>query len=364
MHPSVVRAGALAALASFVLSGCSGNSSAATPTEPDLVSIGVQVVQVQRGDIISVIKTVGTLQTVQEAAISSRVPGRIVAFPFEVGDRVAAGALLVSLEPQEFQLAVQQAEAAVGLAQARLEGARRVHKRMNELRAQNITSTEREDAVATELAIGQARVREARAALNIAKDQLAQSAITAPFAGDVAQTFAHVGERISPGQPLLHVVNLDTVEVDVTISEKRIVDVQLDQAVRVRVDGFPTEEFLGTVRRLSPTVDPASRTFIATAQLANPERRLRPGMFSRVEIQVGARQNALVVTREGLLEETGEFFAVRVRDNRAERVQVTTGYRYGNFVEVRGGLELGDRVVTEGAYGLANGAAVHIVADG
>ncbi len=361
--PSRSPALAVILATSLLFSGCGSDSSAAPPPEEDTVSIGVRVVSVQRGDIISVIDAVGTLQAVQEATISSRVPGRVDALPFAVGDCVDTGDLLVRLEQQEFHLAVRQAEAAVGSARARLAGARLVHKRVDELRAQHIASTERQDAAATQLAIGQAGVREANAALDIAEDQMANSVILAPFRGDVARLDVNVGERITPGQPLLHLVNLDTVEIDVSVSEKRIQAVTLGQSVRVRVDGFPTQKFAGVVHRLSPTVDPVSRTFVATVQLVNPDHRLRPGMFTRVEIQVGEHVDALVIHRAGLLELTGALWAVRVRDGRAERVEVTPGFRYGEHVEIQAGLDLGDQVVTEGAYGLGNGAALHIIAD-
>ena len=361
--PRAWAAGLGAALA-VLAGGCSGDSTAAVPENGEGVSIGVRVVPVRRGDIRSVVRAVGTLTAVREATVSSRVAGRIATFPLDVGDATEAGAVVVELEPEEFALAVLQAEAAVRSAAARLEGAKLLRGRTQELSSQSIASPQSLDMAANAESVAAAGVAEARAALAIARDHMAQSVIRAPLAGRVAHTHANTGEWIAPGQPLLHLVNLDTIEVDVTVSEKRIADIRAGQAVTVRVDGFPARTFSGAVHSLSPTVDPVSRTFTVTVRLENPEGRLRPGMFARVEIAIGQRSGTLILPRHALLEREGTLWAVRITSGRAERVSITPGYRYGDRVEVLDGLSEGDQVVIEGAYGLANGAKVHVTDTG
>jgi len=341
--------------------GCGNKTDAEAATKPEEVLINVHVTPVYRGDIINVIEAVGSLEPVEEVMISSRVPGRIEHFELEVGDAVEADQVVITLEQQEFILAVEQAEAAFRTAKARLEGANLAWNRVKSLGAQDIASSEQLDTARNVVEIAESVVEEAKANLAVAQDQLTDSVIHAPFSGNVAGTMVNPGERVQPGQPLLHIVNLEQVEVDVTVSERRVSEVQLNQPVAVTVDGFPGRTFAGHVHRISPTIDPVSRTFVVTVQLPNNDAALRPGMFARTEIEVGRHEDTLLIDRKAIIEIGGELRVVRVRDGRAQRLEVAGGYQYGDIVEILDGLEIDDVCVTDGAFGIANGAAVSIL---
>lgn len=323
-------------------------------------AVSVKTAPVVRRGIRSTIRVVGTVKAPNQATISAKIPGKVERILVEEGDHVEASQTLLQIEKTDLELTVRQAEAAVAVAEANFYQAKTEWKRCQELCDKGIASRQQYDLAKSAFDVAGATVQQAKANLGLARHQLENADVTTLFGGVVTHKHVTVGERISPGQPLLEVAQIDPVEVTIGVSDKRFSELKLGQPVIVRVDGYPDDEFIGAVKKIQPAVDPVTRTFKVTAEAANPGERLKPGMFARAEIEVGYHENALVMPKAATLEEEGRYFAVAVKDDRARRTAIELGYQDGDLIEVVSGLSEGDLVVLEGAYALAEGAPVQV----
>lgn len=323
-------------------------------------AVSVKTAPVVRRGIKSTIRVVGAVKAPNQATISAKIPGKLERILADVGDRVEAGQTLVQIERTDLELTVRQAEAAVAVAEANFYQAKTEWERCQELCDKGIASRQQYDLAKSAFDVAEASVKQAKADLGLAKHQLENADVTTLFGGVVTHKYVNIGERVSPGQPLLKVAQIDPVEVTIGVSDKRFSELKLGQPVIVRVDGYPGEEFVGTVTKIQPAVDPTTRTFTVTAEVANSDERLKPGMFARAEIEVGYRENALVMPKAATLEEEGRYFAVAVKNDRARRTAIELGYQDGDLIEIVSGLSEGELVVLEGAYALAEGAPVQV----
>jgi membrane fusion protein (multidrug efflux system) len=131
--------------------------------------------------------------------------------------------------------------------------------------------------------------------------------------------------------------------------------------VRVQLDAYGEQGFPGTVYAIEPAVDEATRTVLVRARIANPERKLRPGMFARVWAQLAVRKNAVWVPEQAIVPRGQDSFVFRVVDGKAQMVKVQTGVRKVGEVEIAQGIAAGDMVVTEGVQRLGPGSAVNVM---
>jgi membrane fusion protein (multidrug efflux system) len=346
----------------FLSAGCSKQQEpvAAASEKPSEFAVSVTVAPVIRGNIKSTIRAVGQVKAINQAKISTKVPGKVEKISCDVGDRVNDGCCLLQLEKVDFELAVRQAEAALQMAEANYSKAKLDWERAQQLFDQGISSQQQFDLTKSAFEIAEASLAKAKADLDLANNQLVNADVTTLVGGTVTQKFVDLGERISPGQTLFEVAEISRVEVEVGVTDKRFSETQIGQLATISVDGYPGREFEGKVERIQPAIDPTTRTFKVTIGVDNPKELLKPGMLARVEITVNHHPDALIMPKSALLEEEGKYLVVAVRDGRAERLEIVPGFQDGERLEVLSGLVEGDQVVTEGAYGLAHGAAVRV----
>jgi membrane fusion protein (multidrug efflux system) len=352
----------------FVATGCSKNTDNPVDASQensdaeknDDYTVSVKVARIERAGIKSSIRAVGAVAAINQAKISAKIPGKVERIFVEEGDRVKAGQVLLCLEKIDMLLTVRQAQAAVSMAEANYSKAETEWLRAQELMETGISSQQQFDLAKSSFDIAAASIKQADADLGLARNQLDAAEVTTLLGGTVIHRFVELGERGNPGQPLFEVAEIDPIEIEIGVSDKRFSELKVGQAAAVSVDGYPNNEFDGEVKKIQPTIDPMTRTFKVTVGVANPEELLKPGMFARAEIQIDYRKNALVMRRAALLEEEGKYYAVAVRDGRAYRAEISPGYRDGDLIEVRDGLLEGDQVILEGAYALAQDAPVEI----
>lgn len=346
----------------FSYCSCSNDSDeSADASEADSrFAVTVNVAPVVRAEITSTIHAVGTVKALNQAKISAKTPGKVEKILADEGDRVEAGQKLAQLEKTDSMLTVRQADAALSMAEANFSKAKAEWARAEELFEKGISSQQQYDLAKSGFEVAEASVKQAKANLGLARNQLGNTDVTTLFGGTVTHKYVDIGERVNPGQPLFEVAEIDPVEIEIGVSDKRFSELKLGQPVNIAVDGYPHESFEGTVKNIQPSIAPMTRTFNVIVGLANPEELLKPGMFARAEIEIDHHPQALVMPRSAALEEEGNYYAVAVRDNKAHRVEITLGFRDGDRVEVLGGLSEGEQVVLEGAYALAEGAPVQI----
>jgi cobalt-zinc-cadmium efflux system membrane fusion protein len=296
------------------------------------------------------------------AHVHPRVGGRLVQVPASLGDEVAAGEVLAVVDSME----LGEARARYLRERAHHEVARQQYERQRALHAERIVSEQQvleAEAAARESAADLAAARETLLLLGLGEDEVERLAwdepavsrvrVRAPFAGRVVAKEATLGELVDPEHTLFTLADLATVWVWVDLYERDVAHVRSGQRVEVRVDALPGEVLRGELGYVSAELDAASRTVRARVDLANPDRRLKPGMFANVALESGGdgEAAALAVPRAAVQRHAGGAVVfVRTGAGRFERRPVEVGRTQDGWVEVLAGLAAGDEVVTEGSF--------------
>lgn len=371
--------------------------------------IEVTIKAVERGDITSIVTATGKIQPEIEVVISSEVPGEIIELPVKDGDPVEKGDLLVRVNPDTLEAQVKQQEASLASTKAS-SAQRRAEMLQAQLDAKRIEDLfQKGFATQDELEQASTRLEVARAAhessvflierqemqLKEASDQLAKASIYSPITGTIVSLKSETGDRVVgtgqfAGTEILRVADLTNMEVQVDVSEADIVNVAIGDKATIEVDALPDEPLQGTVTEIANSAQSSGErsqeqltTFVVRIKLNEPGNRLRPGMTATADIETETVVDVVraplgsVVVRPRREVETGEREAaeededdkpasgdgrdgkdktddrVRVvfiaRDGKAILSKVETGIADRDFIEIKSGLEAGDRVIT-GSY--------------
>jgi membrane fusion protein (multidrug efflux system) len=301
----------------------------------------------------------GQIVARNQAAIAAEVAGRVTELAVDEGDELEAGQLILEIDPEKRELDLRSARAMVAEARAQLDEGERELSRMQTLHDQNIAAKARLEEAQTGAALTRSRLAAAEAKLGVSERAMRDSSVRAPFAGMVARRHVSPGEFVNVGMALVEVVALDPIEIEFNLAERDSARVALGQEVLVRVDPFPDETFGATVTVISPTIDARTRTLRVLARIDDSDGRLRPGLFARADLGVAMRQGVITVPEEAVLQRADGQVIYRLRENdQVQRVLVDTGAHRHGHVEVLGGLEDEDLVVTRGHASLVDGEVV------
>ncbi len=335
---------ALAALAA----AC-GDDADGTPRGPSgPPAAAVEAVTVAASTLRDDVELVGQLEADESVVLRPEVDGVVDAIAFVEGQEVAAGELLVRLRDDEQRAAVAEAEAAQTLAE-------QAYDRARPLVGDGVLSAVELDRVSAERAAARARAEQARVAL-------ARMEIRAPFAGVLGARLVSPGDRVTNETSLVQLDAVARLKLVFTVPElmARVVRPEMPLAVRVAV--WPEETFPGEIYFVAPTVDAERRQLLVKARVSNEGRRLRPGYFAQIDLEVARREQALTVPDSVLVQDATGSFVWRIADDgTAVRVPVELGLRRAGSVEIVRGLAAGDRVVSAGTHKVFAGAPVRVV---
>jgi RND family efflux transporter MFP subunit len=302
--------------------------------------------------------------------IFSRVDGYISKLYVDKGDLVKANQLLVEIDHQDYVHAVNQAKANLAAARAKVtqqdaavRNAKLTLERMQALIKDQFVSQQdldnaqvNSDAAVAALESLRAQVKQMEVALAQAETNLAYSYIRAPFPGYVAERNLDLGAYVtgagSSNSPtsrgIISLHDIETVRTLIEVVEKDVPLVQIGQKAEIRAEAYPDRVFEGTVTRVVQALNRATRTMTVEVDLPNRDHLLKGGMFARVEVLVGTRQNALQIPIDAVSRLEDSQYIYIVRDGKAERVPVVIGLRDGNHVEITKGLDGSEQVIVSG----------------
>jgi len=302
------------------------------------------------------------------AHLSARVSGRILAVYVNLGDRVKAGERLLLLDSPalgEAQLDYRKTRTAVRVTEKALERARSLLDRgaigageyqRREADSENARADLHEAEEKLHLLGMTEQEIERLASEQLPHAKVAQVFLRAPFSGEIVERNATVGEVVDPNTMLVAVADLSTVWVRADFPEQQAGRLQTGLGVEVRVTAYPDTIFRGVVTYVGAMVDPATRTIMARSDIPNQDRRLRPEMFADVTLLTPNR-SVLTVPRMALQQIGSRTVVFVVQDpRRFEPREVTIGESSKEYIEVSGGVEDGDEVVTQGSYALKSEA--------
>lgn len=310
----------------------------------------VAVTTVERSSWQPFLQSVGSLVAAQGVLVATEVPGIVETIAFTSGSRVEKGDLLVQLDER-----VDRARLTGLIAESRL--AKVEFDRLAKLLDKR--SVSRSDYDQAEAALDSARAQ-----VEAQRQLIDKKEIDAPFSGVLGIRRVDVGQYLPEGHEIVSLQSMDPVYLDFSIPEADLSQLHLDQPVQARVKAWPEMRFEGRVTAIEPRVEETTRNVRVRATLPNPQDKLRPGMFARVQVLLPQEDDVLTLPRTAitytpygdsvfLVEGDGEQLAVR-------RVQIETGEQREGRVRILEGLSESDRVVSAGQVKLRNGQAVSI----
>jgi HlyD family secretion protein len=362
---------------------------------PRILGPVVAPIAVARGDLVASVVATGRVETPFRVTIASQITGTIAAIPVAEGQEVEAGQLVIALADTEARAAIAQAEAALAQAEARLNqienvalpvareilgqneanlaNAQRTYDRAAQLRAGGSGTEAQLDEARRALTVAQALVRsarvqvaglsaggsdrvlaetqvaEARASLEVARARLAYTQIRAPLAGTLIARNVAAGWVVQPGQALMVLSPKGRTQLVVQIDEKNFGLIALGQPALASADAFPAARFAARVAYISPAIDPQRASVEVKLDVAEPPDYLRQDMTVSVDIAVAERRDVVVVPLSAVHDLGGpQPFVLVVAGGHAVRRDVRLGLRGPSLVEVRDGLNTGERVLPAG----------------
>lgn len=324
--------------ATLLMLGAGGAAEGQMP--PTIVETARPVVE----NVVDHVTAVGTLRAAESVTIRPEVAGLIERVHLEEGQTVKANDPLFTLDASLIRAEVNEWEATVAQS-------KRDTERTRELVDRKLAPLSDLDAKRAQLEVDQAR-------LSSARTRLAKTVIRAPFTGVAGLRHVSPGEYVQIGQELVSLVQLDPIKLDFRVPESALSRISTGQRVRIAVDAYPGETFEGEVYAISPQLDASGRSVELRATIANPEGRLRPGLFARVELETAARENALLVPEEALWPVGDKQYVYVVEDGTAKLVEVVTGVRQAGRVEITSGIDRDDVVITAGQIKIGPGMPV------
>ena len=320
-------------------------------------TVPVTVSEAREMEIFSRSWLPGTVMGRFDSRIAAEVEGRLMQV-LDVGDRVAKGDKLASIEAFTLSLHVAEMEAEILPKEARLDFLEREVKRLTMLAEQNNAAKNRLDEVSSQFKQTRGELKVARARLAQSKDQLARTTLYAPFDGVVTERYKSEGERVERGDQVLRLVNTEDLEIQVRVPQEAINNLRKGEALEVK-----DQELAGSanLRTYVPVGDELSRLY--ELRLKFKQEQWMSGHAVRVSVPVSRPKMVVAVPRDALVIRQKNVSVFRInQDNIAEFVAVKTGLSEGESIEVIGDIKPGEQVVIRGNERLRPGQKVTLQA--
>jgi RND family efflux transporter MFP subunit len=346
----------------------------------DKKPVPVEVAPIERGPIELLRTFTGTLEARAEFVVAPKVSGRVEQLNVDLADGVIRGQVVAVLDDAEYVQAVARAQADLEVAMASsaeadslLKIAERELTRIDKLRKRGVSSESQRDAAKAEqlakqalVAVTKARIARAEADLEAARIRLGYTQVTAGWRGGserrvVAERYVDEGETVAANAPLLRIVELDPITAVFFVTERDYARLHTGQSATLSTDAFPGETFRGNIQRIAPVFRESTRQARVELRVANPELRLKPGMFARATVMLVRLEQAVIVPEQALTTRDGRkgVFLLSADGASATWREVQPGIRQGERVQVTGEGLIG-RVVVLGQQLLDDGTSIRV----
>lgn len=373
----------MVAIGALGLAAC-GDPPATAVNQSDNPARQVRVAPAAETEAARVVSANGTLAADDQVVLGTKVIGRLSEISVDLGSRVKQGQAIARVDPSDYRLRVDQAEAALQQARVRLglaptgntdqvdieqtalvrqaaavlKEATLNHDRMVELWDRKLIARAELDTAVSQLTVADGRYQDAleearnrqavlmqrRSELEIARQQLAETVIVSPIDGAVRERQASIGQYLPAGAPVVTLVRTDPLRLRLAVPEREAALVRTGQSVNLTVEGDPNK-YQGRVARVSPVIAEDSRTLMIEAEVPNGQNALRPGSFAKADIVIESGQRVVTVPFDAIVTFAGIEKVLTVADNMAVEKRVRTGRRIDDRVEITEGIAAGDEVV-------------------
>lgn len=289
----------------------------------------------------------GSIAPFVQATLKSKVGGEVEQLRLREGQDVREGEVIARVDTRNLQAQYDREAAAVEKARADLDLAQLNRDKNRTLLEQKFISQNTFEQTESAYAGSVASFKLAEAEARVAKINLDDAVIRAPFSGTIAKRLVQPGEKVSPDSSIVTLVDLKQMVLEAAVPAAEIPAVRVGQKVRFRVGGFGNRVFEGEVQRINPMTADGSRAITIYIAVPNLDSALKGGMFAQGELTLNSTQPVLAVAQRAVRDEAGDSYVYVLRDDKIVRTPVKVGARNEGqaFVEVRDGLRAGDQVI-------------------
>ena len=355
------------------LSACKKDNQNVHNNKPQDVSI----VELKTQDIPLDFEFSARAQGSKETEIRAQVSGILLKRNYIEGSKVKEGSVLFQIDPKPYELALNQANARLAQAKAQYTNAKTQWERTEKLFKEGFASAKTRDETLANMSSLEASVQLAQAEVDTAKLNLDYTTVTAPIGGITSMEAQSEGSLISTNGLLTKIVQVDPIYVIFSLSENELISFRnmLDKGLiknpqngaettaKLKFSDDSEYEHAGLVNFINPTIDEATGTVKLRAVFPNPDNRVKPGQFLRLNMSGLTRLKAISLPKETIMQEAGGSYVYRVNaQNEVELVTVKTGLttRDGKWI-IDEGLNSGDKIITNGLLKLRQGQKVNPV---
>jgi len=337
-------------------------SVAARPSERPIELIAAELHTIKPRGLVDVVRFTGTTQPVDQTIVKARVAGRLAEVLVREGDHVAKDQVLARFEANELQSKVNERQSVLDAARADARWTARDRSDKETLANRNIVSQSAADQARAVSENKASMVAVSEAQLEVAKRNLADAEVRAPFDGVVGERIANQGESLPIDGKILALLDTSHVEVAAQMPAADVVRLKVDQPATVTLEGFGEREFQGRITRISPTAQAGSRSIPVYVEITDRHESLRGGLFATGTVVVAEKGHALAVPAAAMRKDDQGDFVLVVENNVLVRkpVGAVRTWSRGELVEVKG-LESGMTVVAVPLPGLKAGQPVKVL---
>jgi membrane fusion protein, multidrug efflux system len=316
----------------------------------------VTTIVAQREMWPSTLNVIGTTAAIQGVTVSADLPGTVAKINFESGKSVHAGDVLVELD-------TRQERAQLAAAEADRDLARITYGRQQQLVNQGVVARTEYDNAEAQQKSTDAKVGEIRATIE-------RKTVHAPFSGILGIRQINLGQYLAAGQAIVSLQSLNPIYVNFGIPQQESNKVQIGRTLRIMSDNLPGVQFAGRVTAVDSVINEATRNIQIQATLANPQGKLRPGMFVQVDVGMGASRQVVTLPASAInYAPYGDsvFVVTDLQDPQSKKTYRGVRQQFvkvegsrGDQVAIISGLNAGDEIVSSGVFKLRNGAPVQV----
>ena len=329
----------------------------------------VELATLKRGNVNASLTVVGNLIGLQTVDIAPRTAGRLLSVNVQLGDKVRKGQLLAKVEDREIVEQVRQAQsseevskATIRQREADLNVARVNFDRSKNLADRGLLAKQALDdaeskylSAVAQLDLSKAQLSQNSARLQELQINLQNTSVISPVDGFVGKRTVDPGAMVNTNTAIGSVVDISRVRLIVNVVERDLRMVNAGDPAIMEVDAYPNEKFPGKIARVAPVLDPATRTATVEVEMPNPNGRLKPGMYARINLNVDEHTNVLVVPKTAVIDFANDRGVWVPNDqDRASFVPLKLGIENAENVEVLDGLKEGTKFVNNGASAVKN----------
>jgi len=295
----------------------------------------------------------------RKAAIASKGTGRLIYLGVVEGDQVKKNQIIGRLEDNDIRAQLDQAKANLTLQEAGLQDAQNTFSRVKDLFSKGLSSQQEYDQAQANLNKTLAAIEVAKTGITASEVAMENTLIRAPFDGTVLTKNAEIGEIVAPfggsttsKTAVVTIADMKSLLVEADVSESNIEKIKPDQDCEIILDAYPEKSYQGYVFKIVPTADRSKATVLVKVGFKNYDSRVLPEMSAKVNFftqkideSLAEQKPVLVIPNGAIRNENGKSYVFKIEADKAKKIEITIGQKFGDFVEVKSGLNSGDQII-------------------